>query len=81
MKPMETNCTIEVVFPDAKSLNAAHVALSHEKDVSNRSKVTFIKKAKTIEIKISAKDIVALRASANACLRALQVFEGIENES
>ncbi|MDD5171870.1 MAG: KEOPS complex subunit Pcc1 [Candidatus ainarchaeum sp.] len=75
---MKARCTIEVEFPDRKSLSAAIAALSHEGDVGNRSSIRMKEKDKTLALEIEAKDVVALRAAANACLRALQVFENIE---
>jgi len=74
-------CIIKAAFPDAISANAAEKALAHEKGIGGaRSHTGFGVDGDTLEIRIEAEDIVALRAGANACLRALQVFEGIDNE-
>ncbi|MCI0503759.1 hypothetical protein L0Y65_03545 [Candidatus Micrarchaeota archaeon] len=75
---MKARCAIEVGFPDAKAADAALRAVSHEGDIGNRSVLKLTRKADTLMLGIEADDIVALRATANACLRALQVFEGVE---
>ena len=68
-------CMLEVELPDA---DAAAEALSHEGSVGSRASAKIRKKEKSLEIEITAKDVVALRATANAYLRALQVFESVE---
>ncbi len=75
---MRATCSIEVGFPDAKAAEAALKAVSHEGGIGNRSALKLSRKADTLMLGIEADDIVALRATANACLRALQVFEGVE---
>jgi len=47
--------------------------------VGSRSTTRITKKKKLLAIDIEAGDVIALRAAANAYLRALQVFEGIED--
>ncbi len=69
---------IEYEFDSVDSTRAAIKALSHEGKVSNRSITTVTEKGKMLSIDIEAKDVVALRASMNAYLRALSVFEGVE---
>ena len=79
---MRAKCLIEVAFPDAKAASAAMKALSHEKDVGDRSLTKMERRGNTLELAIEADDVVAMRAAANACMRGLQAFEGIEeNES
>ncbi|NYZ74235.1 hypothetical protein H0O00_03770 [Candidatus Micrarchaeota archaeon] len=78
---MKSRCRIEVHFPDRESLDAAAAALSHEADVGGRSTTKMIGKDKTLALEIEAQDVVALRAAANACLRALQVFENVDKVS
>lgn len=68
---------LEIDFPDAKTADAAVKALSHEGNVGRRSESKIRKKEKYLAIEIKAKDIVALRATTNAYLRALQVFESV----
>ncbi len=80
---MKSKSRFEIVFPDVESMEAAAKAISHEGGLSERSKASVIKdeKAKKLIIEIEAKDVVALRATANAYLRALQAIEGAgENE-
>ena len=76
---MKTRCLMKVEFPDAKMVDAAAKALSHEGKVGSRSTTKITKKKKLLAIDIEAGDVIALRAAANAYLRALQVFEGIED--
>ena len=74
---MKSKCLMEVEFPDIKAVGAAAKALSHEGKVGARSKSRVTKKKKILAIEIAAGDVVALRATANSYLRALQVFENI----
>lgn len=71
-------CLIEAGFPDAASARAAMKALGHEGAAGGRSSATLCDSGKTLTISIEAQDAVALRAAANAYLRALAVFEGID---
>jgi len=75
---MKARCSIEVEFPDRKSLAAAVAALSHEADVGNRSSTKIKEKGDKLALEIEAGDVVAMRAAANACLRALQALESVE---
>ncbi len=70
--------SIECTFESLEATKSAKIALTHEGNISDRSSSKIIEKGKTLTIDIKAKDVVALRASANAYLRALAVFEGIE---
>ena len=65
-------------FQDENAAGAAVKAISHEGEIGNRSKTRITKKGSILTIEIEAQDVVALRATANACLRALQVFESID---
>lgn len=75
---MECGCKIHVAFPDEKRLDAAAQALSHEGGLSKRSSARTERNGRTLTISIEAKDIIALRATTNAFLRAVQAFEGVE---
>lgn len=75
---MVINCRIEVEFPSEDAVKAAIVAVSHEGKVGARSSARITKDGKMLALHIEADDIVALRATANAYLRALQVFEDVE---
>jgi tRNA threonylcarbamoyladenosine modification (KEOPS) complex Pcc1 subunit len=77
---MKAKCLIEAEFPDTESREAALAAISHEGDVGNRSVTRISGSGSSLRLEIEAEDVVALRATANACLRALQVFEGLEND-
>ena len=74
-------CLIEAGFPDAAAARAAMAALAHEGAAGGRSSATLDANGKTLAISIEARDVVALRAAANAYLRALAVFEGVDNVS
>lgn len=75
---MDAKGSFEIEFPDEKAANAAATAISHEGDVGDRSTIKIAIKGKVLTVHINAQDVVALRATANACLRALQVFESLE---
>jgi len=68
---------MEAGFPDAAAAKAAEKALAHE-GAGGRSSAKLETDGKTLVISIEAQDVVALRAAANAYLRALAVFEGAE---
>lgn len=76
---LRARCGFEAVFKDERSAKSALIAISHEKDVGSRSSVKSSVEGKVLRIVFEADDIVALRASMNAHLRALAVFEGIES--
>jgi tRNA threonylcarbamoyladenosine modification (KEOPS) complex Pcc1 subunit len=67
---------MEFEFPDEKTMNAAKAAISHEGDVG-RAKTQISKNNNTLKINIESEDVVALRATANAYLRALQVIDEV----
>lgn len=75
---IKSTCSMEFCFPDENSAEAAMKAISHEGEVGNRSKTRITKKGSILTIEIDALDVVALRATANAFLRALQIFQSIE---
>jgi len=75
---MKARCAIEAGFPDALAAEAALRAVSHEGNLNGRSSLRLSRKAEKLSLEIEADDIVALRAAANACLRALQAIEGAE---
>lgn len=75
---MKARCAIEAGFPDAMAAEAALAAVSHEKEAGGRSRIRISRKGAALALEIEADDIVALRAAANACLRALQAIEGAE---
>jgi tRNA threonylcarbamoyladenosine modification (KEOPS) complex Pcc1 subunit len=75
---MKAKATLEMIFPSEIALDAAALAVSHEGGLSERSKASLTKKGNSLIITIEAKDIVALRSTTNAYLRALQAIEGVE---
>jgi tRNA threonylcarbamoyladenosine modification (KEOPS) complex Pcc1 subunit len=72
---------LEIEFPDEKAVDAAAEAVSHEGNVGSRATSKVMRRDKSLVVEIEAEDVVALRATANAYLRALQVFESIEEVS
>jgi tRNA threonylcarbamoyladenosine modification (KEOPS) complex Pcc1 subunit len=76
---IRSKCSIEIEFQDEKTADAAASAISHEGDVGTRSKTKITKKGSILTIHIDALDVVAMRATANACLRAVQIFEAIKD--
>ncbi len=75
---MKSSSLMEFVFQDDKSALAAAKAVSHEGSVSKRSSSKIEQKDNILRIEIEAQDVVALRATANAFLRALQVIEEVQ---
>lgn len=75
---MRSSCVMEFDFPDLEAAKAAAAAISHEGSVGSRSSSRIEQKDNILRIEIEAQDAVALRAAANAFLRALQVFEEVE---
>ncbi len=73
-------CRMEFEFPDKKTLEAAVKALSHEGSVGSRSKTSMKEKNNILQLCIEAQDVVAMRATANAFLRALQVIEEVQRK-
>jgi tRNA threonylcarbamoyladenosine modification (KEOPS) complex Pcc1 subunit len=69
---------MEFEFPDKKTADAAVAAVSHEGSVGNRSSSRIEQKDNILRVEIEAQDAVALRATANAFLRALQVIEEVQ---
>jgi tRNA threonylcarbamoyladenosine modification (KEOPS) complex Pcc1 subunit len=77
---MKARCRLEIEFPDEKSLDAAVSSVEHEGGRTERSVAKVQKAGKKLVLEIEAHDVVALRATANAFLRAFQVFEGVDDK-
>lgn len=77
---MKAKCAMEVIFPEGKAAESAAAAMSHEGGVGTRSATKVAVDGASLRVEIEAEDVVALRAAANACLRALQAFESVEKE-
>jgi tRNA threonylcarbamoyladenosine modification (KEOPS) complex Pcc1 subunit len=77
---MRAKCLIDIEFPDERAVEAAMKAVSHEGNVGSRSHMALGRKGKRLLLNIEAGDVVAMRAAANACMRAIQVFESAEQE-
>ncbi len=77
---MRMKCLIEASFPDGEAAQAAMAAVSHERNAEGRSAAKVGCRGKTLAISIEAEDAVALRAAANAYMRALAVFGEIEGK-
>ena len=75
---MRSRCVIEVDFGEGPAVEAAIQAISHETETGSRSKTEIRRDGSSLVISIAAQDVVAMRAAANACMRALQAFQGID---
>jgi tRNA threonylcarbamoyladenosine modification (KEOPS) complex Pcc1 subunit len=78
---MIMRCKLEIALPQENAAEAAAQAVSHEGSVGSRARSKVTRRDKTLLIEIEADDVVALRATANAYLRALQTVESIEEVS
>ena len=74
---MKTKSEIIIKFDNAEAAEAALLAMKHEQDFKKRSVSTIIRKNNELIVMVESNDIVSLRASLNAYLRDLQVFEGV----
>lgn len=79
MMSMLSNARLEVVFPSEKAAESARQAITNESGF-NRAGMKLSVEKKILLADIRADDVTALRAYVNGVLRALQVFESIENE-
>ncbi len=70
-------CEMTFSFENNREVEAAAIAVSHEGNVG-RASSEVSKKGNDLIISIKADDVVALRATANAYLRALQVIEEVK---
>ena len=77
---MAMKCLIEADFPDSAAARAARKSLGHEGAAGGRSSAKLHDGGKTLTISIEAQDAVALRAAANAYLRALAIFGDVEKD-
>jgi tRNA threonylcarbamoyladenosine modification (KEOPS) complex Pcc1 subunit len=77
---MKSDCVVSIVFPDLKRLDAALAAISHEGGLSERSsaKTAVDRESRRLTLTIDAQDVVAMRATFNAYMRAFQVFEAVQ---
>lgn len=73
-------CLIEASFPDAEAAQAAMASVSHERNAGGRSAAKVGCRGNVLAISIEAEDAVALRAAANAYMRALAVFMELEGK-
>lgn len=74
---MNLQCKLISEFDSSIKANAAKIAISHEGSIGSRSIVKVIEKENVLEIEIKSVDVIAMRATLNAYLRALAVFEGV----
>ena len=76
---MKGKSRMEVKFDSEAGAKAALSALKQEEEFKKRSisKVTAV--GSSIIIEVNAEDVVALRATANSYLRALQAMEAVGN--
>ncbi|MFX0069166.1 MAG: KEOPS complex subunit Pcc1 [Promethearchaeota archaeon] len=70
---------MEVSFSDRDSAEIAHYAILPELPTSSssRTETILIKKGRTLNLKVKAKDITALRAIVNAYLRWFKLIQDL----
>ncbi len=74
---VEFSIRICCTYKDEKKAEAAETAIAHEGKIG-RAETKISREKNTLEIIINSRDIVSLRATANAFLRALSVFEEVD---
>ena len=77
---MNVNSSFEIIFKDAKQAKDALKAIEHERKVGKRAVVKHEINDISLKITINANDSVAFRATINAILRDVEVFESLENK-
>ncbi|MFA6531224.1 MAG: KEOPS complex subunit Pcc1 [Candidatus Micrarchaeia archaeon] len=77
MKCIKGKCRIELKFDSEADANAAHAALKQEEEFKKRSDSRVSVSGKSLSVDIDGEDVVALRATANSYLRALQAIESV----
>ncbi len=75
-----SKATINFIFDTENAALCAVTALKGEEAFKKRSTSNIIHKGKEVTIMIESSDSVSLRASINAYLRDVQVFEDLEND-
>ncbi|MDO8554044.1 MAG: KEOPS complex subunit Pcc1 [Candidatus Micrarchaeota archaeon] len=74
---LKIESVLTVIAEDEKTAIAIVAALKHEEDFKKRSISSLKIDKNKIIINVGGDDVVAVRASLNAYLRDLQVFEGV----
>jgi tRNA threonylcarbamoyladenosine modification (KEOPS) complex Pcc1 subunit len=77
---MKGNCVLKIEFATPAAAKAAHASLKQEEEFKKRSESQVSQVGSFLLIEIKAEDVVALRATANSYLRALQTLESIKLE-
>ncbi|MFA5106040.1 MAG: KEOPS complex subunit Pcc1 [Candidatus Micrarchaeia archaeon] len=78
---VRSECLLKFHFGTRKQAADAMAALSQETEFKKRGGSEITARGKTLEVRISADDPVALRATANSYLRLLSVIDKIEQET
>ena len=78
---MKSTATVTIQFKSKEDAKSAITALTHEKNISDRSETTLKQDGDKVILTVSAQDIVALRATLNAHLRGFQIFEGVDRDA
>ncbi|MFX1486997.1 MAG: KEOPS complex subunit Pcc1 [Promethearchaeota archaeon] len=70
---------MEVTFPDEDSTKVAYLAVLPELPTSSssRAKTILIKRGRTLNLRVEAKDVTALRAIVNTYLRWFKLIENL----
>lgn len=74
---MKGKCRIEVEFDSGADAKAAHDSLKQEEEFKKRSNSKVTASGSLLAVDIEGDDVVALRATANSYLRALQAMESV----
>ncbi len=74
---MKGKCSITIEFASERCALAAVAALKQEEEFKKRSDSSISVKGKMFFVSIDADDVVALRATVNSYLRALQAMESV----
>lgn len=78
---MKAEARVRVEFPSVRAAQAAERALKGEEAHERRFSSSVSRSGKTVVAEVNGADVVAVRAAANAFLRYLQTFEGMEGEN
>ena len=78
---MRAEARISAEFPSVRAAQSAEKALKGEEAREKRFSSSVSRTGKTVKVEVKGTDVVAVRAAANAFLRYLQTFEGIEGEN
>lgn len=77
---MKCSCEMTVDFASQKDAEAAVVSLKQEEEFKKRSESKVNVRGSSVHVSVVADDVVALRATMNSYLRALQAMSAVDEE-